>query len=460
MRLCLRFFATLNNFDLSKYNDIFEITLPDSWSWFFMKNQQILLFMQDPIHVATKFRNRLLSKVASLKLGSYSINIQHLFDLINLKNKLDHNLLRSDINPKDRQNFASCVKISSDIVLKLLHDIDEYRGTYVYLSLLRLIISSLIEKSTPIEKRLYQIWTVVFTCRLWRAWIKYLKSPNENTSDSSLSSKQSKRNSFITSQTYWCIEINAHTLLYMILLIINNKLPIDAINTYMFNSQTCENTFRIARSLSGAYSSIINFSVKSFLKKSEKISIVNSIKGGGIHAGAYQFRFPQHHKSHKETYNYTIDPIKNLTLTESDVEQIIERAFESAKEFISFVKMNDFLKETKFDSLSGLSHFTKMDLDRSSRITDYLRNDDEDYDIDSDDENDDDENDDDGNDGVEDRRQNSDGSDDDNDEDDGNVVSNDLGDVEKRTFDGCRIYDKINPQNINKYFRVRIGNSF
>ncbi|CAF1670968.1 unnamed protein product [Adineta ricciae] len=222
------------------------------------------------MHLATKIRNRLLSKVASLKLGSYSIDIQHLFDLIHLKNKLDHNLIRSDINPKNRQHFASCVKISSDM--------------------LRLIISPLIEKSTPTEERLYQMWTVLFTSRLWRAWIKHMKLSNENTSDNSLSSKQSKRNSFIRIQTYWYIGANTHTSLYIILLIINNKLPIDAINTYAFKPQACENIFRTARSLSGAYLSSINFSVKSFLKRSEEVSIVNLIKDRGIHVGAYQFQ--------------------------------------------------------------------------------------------------------------------------------------------------------------------------
>ena len=86
-----------------------------------------------------------------------------------------------------------------------------------------------------------------------------------------------KEKSFITRPAFWCIEINAHTLLYIVLLVIDGKPPIEALNTYLFTSQPCENMFCIARSLSGPYSSVKNFSVKSFLQRCEKISIINSL---------------------------------------------------------------------------------------------------------------------------------------------------------------------------------------
>jgi hypothetical protein len=54
----------------------------------------------------------LLSSTAELWLGNKSISINHLYDIINNANysKLDHGLTKSDINPKDRQNFSSCLK--------------------------------------------------------------------------------------------------------------------------------------------------------------------------------------------------------------------------------------------------------------------------------------------------------------------------------------------------------------
>ena len=29
--------------------------------------------------------------------------------------------------------------------------------------------------------------------------------------------------------------------------------------------------------------------------------------------------------------------------------------------------------------------------------------------------------------------------------------------IQEKNFQGCRIYDKISPQQINKYFRIRLG---
>ncbi|CAF1583154.1 unnamed protein product, partial [Adineta steineri] len=119
--------------------------------------------------------------------------------------------------------------------------------------------------------------------------------------------------------------------------LINNKLPIDALNTFTFNSQICENTFRIARSLSGTFSSNTNFSVKSFLKRCEKISIINSIKNRGGQIGDYQFYFPQHHKNHKDTINYSIGHVNELNLTENDIEIIIKNAFEAAQKYVAMI---------------------------------------------------------------------------------------------------------------------------
>ena len=366
MRLCTRFFAELPNLNVLKHNDQFYVKLPQDWCWFFMKGEQILLFMQDPIHVATKFRNRLLSTVALMKMGDYSVDMQHLINIIESKHKIEHNLIKCDVITKDRQNFASCRRISSELVLNLLKKDENCKGTYVYLSLLRSIITGLIEKSTIIGERLYHIWTVVFTCRFWWAWLQKLKFKNNSNDSNSQLIKKIKENSFISKPTYWCIEINAHTLTYIVILVIKNKLPIDALNVFLFNSQPCENIFRISRSLSGPYSSSTNFNVKSFIKRCEKISTINSIKAKGGQLGNYRFKFTQHHKIDKETYAPSMDRItnKNFNLTEADIEKTIENAFESAKQNVTMVNMNQLLKNEHIYSLAQLSQFIKNNISK------------------------------------------------------------------------------------------------
>jgi hypothetical protein len=67
--------------------------------------------------------------------------------------KLDHNLISTDLNPKDRQNYRSCERLVSDFVLNILKNNSATQGTFVYLHLLRLIITAYIETTTPLKTR-------------------------------------------------------------------------------------------------------------------------------------------------------------------------------------------------------------------------------------------------------------------------------------------------------------------
>lgn len=156
MRLASEFFASLPYFRLNERQTAFDLTtIIGKWSWFFLKGRQLLLFLQDPIHLVTKWRNRLLTSTAQLCIGQRDISIEHLFDIIENPNysKLDHGLTRSDLNPKDRQNFNSCIKISSNDVLSILMFNAHTYATFLYLHLLNKIILTYIEKRTTIEQR-------------------------------------------------------------------------------------------------------------------------------------------------------------------------------------------------------------------------------------------------------------------------------------------------------------------
>lgn len=105
--------------------------------------------------MATKWRNRLLSSTAQLCIGEQTITIEHLRDIIESGQytKLDHNLIRTDLNLKDRQNYRSCERISSNDVLNILKTNTNTQGTFIYLQLLRLIITAYIETTTPLKTR-------------------------------------------------------------------------------------------------------------------------------------------------------------------------------------------------------------------------------------------------------------------------------------------------------------------
>ncbi|CAF0949370.1 unnamed protein product [Didymodactylos carnosus] len=119
---------------------------------------------EDPIHVTTKWRNRMLSKTAQMIMGQQTVSLQYLADVIDDEklSKIDHELIISDLNPRDRQNFHSCLKITSEDVSQILRDNSDTQAIYVYLQLLKYIVVAYVYKSTPINDRLYYSWLVVF----------------------------------------------------------------------------------------------------------------------------------------------------------------------------------------------------------------------------------------------------------------------------------------------------------
>lgn len=131
-----------------------------------MRSSQAFFCMQDGIHLVTKIRNRLLSKTATLYINKQNINVNHLLNLIANHPKIDHNLVKSDVCPRDRQNYSSCLKITSDDVLTLLNRRDT-KATFVYLYILKLIILTYVKKDTDILTRLYYGWIIVFSYRMW-----------------------------------------------------------------------------------------------------------------------------------------------------------------------------------------------------------------------------------------------------------------------------------------------------
>lgn len=133
MRVITGFFTKSMNRNELFGDHAFVLASCSQWVWFYLRPQQYFLCLQDPTHLTTKLRNRLLSSKASMMLGNESININFLLQLIKDFSKLDHGLVKSDIVPKDRQNFSSCIKISSDCVLQTLEKMQNTRAICIYL---------------------------------------------------------------------------------------------------------------------------------------------------------------------------------------------------------------------------------------------------------------------------------------------------------------------------------------
>ena len=119
------------------------------------KKKQLFLFLQYPIYLVAKWRNRLLSATANLRIGKTSISIEQLKNILENDNysKIDHGLNKSDSDPRDRQNYKSALNLTSADLLNILNNDINSHGTLFYLQLLNLIIKAYVEKLTSIKAR-------------------------------------------------------------------------------------------------------------------------------------------------------------------------------------------------------------------------------------------------------------------------------------------------------------------
>ena len=252
MKLVCGFFGTLLNSPIIGHHLLFKVDIPVSWSWFYLPNEQLFLCMQDATHICTKLRNRLLSSSCYMLIGDSSVSIDYLLELIEFRSKFEHNLVKSDICPRDKQNYRSCEKLCGS--LECLKEVSGSQGTVIYITIIHCIILAFINKSTKTSERIYYAWLAVFICRLWRIWL--CLTPKQELNDrvskanniserikNKLTKKKTKQMFFISSPSFLCLEINSHILVYTALLVADNQLPLEALKIFNFSSQTCENFF-------------------------------------------------------------------------------------------------------------------------------------------------------------------------------------------------------------------------
>ncbi|CAF4205359.1 unnamed protein product [Rotaria magnacalcarata] len=134
------------------------------------------------------------------------------------------------------------------------------------------------------------------------------------------------------SAAYHSIEINAHTLLSVVLLVCQHDLPESALSISSYNSQTCENIFRLTKSMSGTFSSNVNFTVAQFLRWAGKLSVLQEIERQNKQDDSKCFlQFPKHHKRRLRKTEHLNDHLQtNNILTQNNIEKTIYRAYNGA----------------------------------------------------------------------------------------------------------------------------------
>ena len=276
-----------------------------------MKRPTSVAYIQDMVHLAVKFKSQLLKPSIILPVGKYTAGGHHLRLLHNTFSKDQHGLREKDINHKDKQNFEAVLQITSDSVMQLLTNVPDAKGTMMYLGIMKLITEAFLNKNLECLIRIENAWYAVFMLRYWHQWI--VLNPDYNLSDH-----------FITSNAYTCVELNAHSLLTLVISI-KNILPSDSKSflSWLLGSQCCEKIFQAARSMGSVFSTIINFNMLGLLQTTIKYPHVESHKKKDGHSCT----------NIHEIYSVSLD----------DVSKSVEQACEKAKETVMELGMSKLL---------------------------------------------------------------------------------------------------------------------
>lgn len=269
-------------------HDLTSESYPSNWSttsdWFSCGNYSTIMkqpfYVQDTTHIGTKLRNFLLKTKANqnkLPFGKKQFISMHHFDfLLNEFSKAEHMLCATTLNPVDRQNFSSVLRMCDTKVTNLMRKhVKNSEGTVKFLEIMRDVIAAYMDNNlTPLE-RIKKYWYALFILRFWRNYVISRK-------------KLTLKNNFLTQNCFSCIELNAHSLVLLLIYLKENNMP-ELFMPNLYSSQPCESTFRLVRSFTSTYSTVANCSVKEVLERISKIQLQSDIAT----LNAENFNFPR-----------------------------------------------------------------------------------------------------------------------------------------------------------------------
>lgn len=235
---------------------------PRNWPWLNSPLNLRGICIQDTIHYLMKLRNKFIKESDITPMGKTLVASRgHIIELIKTVSKDQHELTLNSIDIKDKMNFRSAQKLCDTKVSDLLrkHIIDS-EGTALYLDFMRETTNAFLDHSLAPLQRIEYLWKLLFFLRLWRKWIV-------DTNGYTLG------HNFISSNTFNCLELNAHGMIQLIQYFRDREEP-ELFQPWFFSSQDCEEFFRGGRSMTTTYSTVTNFSVLEYEHRVRRIDFL------------------------------------------------------------------------------------------------------------------------------------------------------------------------------------------
>jgi hypothetical protein len=191
--------------------------LRKKWPWFVCDYLREHIPVQDTVHLGAKFRTRLLKLQKPMPFGNTVANQAHLINLTRQFTKDKHLLKEGDLLPQEKMNYGAVFRLCNpQIGLLLETEIPDSAGTCFFLTLMRNLTSSYLDKTLDPLQRVYRLWFSVFSLCYWRYWL-----------------------SFITLNAYLCAETNANALIMLITTLKDDGTP-EFFKPWLYGSQQCE----------------------------------------------------------------------------------------------------------------------------------------------------------------------------------------------------------------------------
>ena len=242
--------------------------VPPEWTFFLMpKLSKSGMCSQDMVHLLAKFRTRVLMPSNIIVMGNEVACRGQFQELLKSFAKSKHGLTKQIIENKDKQNYKSIEILLKDEVTEALEEINsrmQTKGTITYLWTMRNIRDAFFDRGISPLKRISLMWKSVFFLRIWRKW---LHDNGYSASDH-----------FVTQNVFVCTELNGHMLINTIYNVIEGVFPADALRVWNCGSQGCEQVFRLLRSMTPTFSTVVNFSMKGVLERAHKLNFLASVE--------------------------------------------------------------------------------------------------------------------------------------------------------------------------------------
>ncbi|CAF4590546.1 unnamed protein product, partial [Rotaria magnacalcarata] len=163
---------------------------------------------------------------------------------------------------------------------------------------------------------------------------------------------------------------NAHNLLYLILLVQQKQLTPQSFHIHTFSSQACESIFPNTRVLSGVYSTIVNFTIHDFLRRAQRLSLLNDIKYKHLNdRSVNNLVFPVHYKHRYDHQSLATQSQREVDLI--DVEQIITESYHEAIDMLNGLGILNLLNGKNVLGLKPLSEYIFKQLNSNSKMYEY-----------------------------------------------------------------------------------------